>query len=198
MIRNRTGASARGTPRVPPGGSGGAASIAGFAAGAFLESPDFDDPNNADWVVNAIAAAATDSNNNSLQARLFDDTVQEGIGFDLFIPSEFDQLTLTLVHRPETAPGAATTVAPFLYRRTITDAGAVGAWSAAITLFAGGLAIPTNEFWNYDASVLSYATLGVTPDTIAKFELTRNPASADDGLTGDWTLFAILARFSTS
>lgn len=195
MIRNRLGASARGTPRVPPG-AGGVPAIAGFAAGAFLESPDFDDPNNADWAVNAIAAAATDSNDNSLQVRLFDDTVEEGVGFDLFIPSEFDQVSFTLVHRPETAPGGATSVAPFLYRRTITDAGAVGAWSAAITLFAGGLAIPANEFWNYDTTLLSYAALGVTADTVAKFELTRDPADGDDGLTGDWDLFALIARFS--
>lgn len=173
---------------MPPssgGASGGGASAKTFGA------PDFDTPNNADWAVNSAAALATDSNNAALSVILFDDTTEEGIGFELDVPAApLDNLTISLIVRAETAPGGATTATLQLYTRVIPDDAVIGAWSAAVALPA--IAIPTNEFWQYASATFTYAALGLTASRRVQFELTRDPG----GLTGDLALLGFTIDWS--
>ena len=46
-------------------------------------SVQLENPNSADWAVNALAKAAADSNNAGLTIRAFDDTTEEGVGFQI-------------------------------------------------------------------------------------------------------------------
>lgn len=188
--RNRLGASARGIPRVPPGGD-----VPPTPLVYFFGSPDFDDPNSAAWAVNAIAPAATDTLNAEFQVRRFDDTTEEGVGFELFLASDFDQLELRFIYRAQAAPAGAVAVQPNLYVQQIPNNVAVPVWSAAIVLTP--LAVPANVFWQYATQLLSYADLGATADLQTKFELTRTGTSGSDTLVGDWTLYGIVATLKT-
>lgn len=170
-----------------PSGSGGLPEFE-FTSG------DFDNPNNADWTVNALAPAVADSNNNGLTVRLFDDTTEEGVGFQIPIPSGATNIILEFVSRAETAPGAAATVGLNLYNRGIPDNAAVEAWSAATQLT--DIDIPTNENFQVDSQTITLASLGITAGELTQFELTRTDPSGGTELTGDWTLLNVKVSFN--
>ncbi len=167
----------------------GPSAIVGKSFGA----DQFDNPVNADWAVNALAPAAADSNNAGLTVRLFDDTTEEGVGFQLDIPSGATGINFDFKSRAETAPGSPEGVVPRLYFREIPDNAAVAAWSAGLDLLT--IDIPTNEFFQYDNVQVTLATLGLSTDVLAQFELTRNTGSGSDTLTGDWDLIELQTSF---
>jgi hypothetical protein len=144
--------------------------------------------------VNALAPAATDSNNAGFTVRLFDDTTEEGVGFDLLIPSGAANVVVRLISRAETAPGATQTVQPALYTRRLPDNAAVTAWSAAVLMAT--ISIPTNENWQYDSETFTLAALSLVAGQVAQFELTRKGTAGGDTLTGDWTLFAVIIEIT--
>jgi hypothetical protein len=147
-------------------------------------------PNNADWAVNSAAGMSADSLNNALLNRQFDDTAEEGIGLFIEIPVGAVNMTFYFRSRAQTAPGAATTVLPRLYRRQIIDNTVVGAWSAAFAF--AQIDIPTNTRFQYDSETVTLATLGLAAGNVVQLELTRNPA---DGLVGDWNLLEMRIYF---
>jgi hypothetical protein len=153
-----------------------------------------DNPNNADWTVNALAPAEADSNNNGLTVRRFDDTTEEGVGFELRVPTGVTNIVIDLVSRAETAPPAVRTVGPKLYNRGIPDNAAVEAWSAGLALT--DIDIPTNEFFQYDSQTITLASLGITAGELTQFELTRVAPGAGVNLVGDWALKLIQVRFT--
>ena len=182
-----------GTAIQPYPGAGGAASGGGEE---FLFYTDMlVSPADADWSINAAAAAAADTNNGAIRVRLFDDTTEEGVGFSLTIPTGATELLLKLKSRAETAPGSPETVAMTLHYRELPDNGAVGAWSQ---FDLADLAIPANENFQYDQQTLSLATLSINAGSLYQFELTRNAGDAGDTLAGDLALSEVIASFDTS
>lgn len=157
-----------------------------------INADQLDNPNSSDWAVNALAPAASDTNNSGISVRLFDDTVEEGVGFGLTIPASSNNLTLRLKSRAETAPGSAETVALTLYYRHIPDNSSVGSWTSTNL---SNINIPTNENFQYDNELFSLSTLSITAGDYYQFELTRNTGSASDTLTGDWVLLEIVLEF---
>lgn len=155
-----------------------------------------DSPNNSDWAVNALAPAVADSNNNGLTIRAFDDTTEEGVGFNAFIPAGTASLKLKFKSRAEVAPGAVRTVGLKLYSRQVPDNAAITAapnWTVGDAL--ADIDIPTNELFQYDEETITLATLGLTADRWTQFELTRvNPAGGTE-LVGDWDLLEIELEF---
>lgn len=170
------------------GGGGGDTQVRLFYA------DQLDNPNSADWAVNALAPVAADSNNSGLTVRLFDDTTEEGVGFSLSVPSGKTNLILRLKSRAETAPGATQTVKLNLYVREAADNTAVEAWSAATQLT--DLSIPTNENFQYDSQTIALSTLSITAGNFVQFELTRDSTDVGDTLVGDWALLEISAEFT--
>ena len=163
------------------------------ASNSFLISAvEFDDPNNSDWAVNALAPAAADTVNPSIAVRRFDDFNEEGVGFGAYAPAGASQLALTFFYRAQTAPGAASTVQPLLYRRPQDPNVAVPAWSSGLSLTP--LPVPTNAFFQEASQTLSLSSLGLAADQWADFELTRADAGA--GLPGDWDLQWIRGVYS--
>lgn len=169
-----------------PGGGGSSAPPYGFDADQLLS------PNNADWKINALAPLSADSNNAALLVRLFDDTTEEGVGFQVRIPTGVTNMKIKLISRAETAPAGARTVGAKLYNRGMP--GTVETWSAGNAL--ADLDIPTSENWQYDEETLSLATLGATADELTQFELTRIDPSAGTELSGDWALLWLGLEFS--
>jgi hypothetical protein len=154
----------------------------------------FENPNNADWVVNALAPAVADSNNAGLTIRLFDDTAEEGVGFTIKIPATATNIIFAFVGRAETAPGAVNTVGLNIYNRGIPDNAAVQAFSAATQL--ADLDIPTNEFFQNDTQTLTLATLGLTAGETTQFELTRVAPTGGTNLPGNWDLLLCKVSFT--
>ena len=151
-------------------------------------------PNNADWTVNALAPAVADSNNAGLTVRLFDDTTEEGVGFQFEAPVGATNIIFTFRSRAETTPGGAVTVGLNIYNRGIPDNAAVQAWSAATQLT--DIDLTTNEFFQEDSQSVTLATLGVTAGELTQFELTRVDPTGGSELSGDWTLGNIKVSFS--
>lgn len=168
--------------------------------GAATDFPEFQfhadnmqSPTNSDWTVAVLAPLLADADDESLSVRLFDDTIEEGAGFELEIPSGATSIVLSFKSRAITAPGAAATVGLNLYNRGIPDNAAVEAWSSATQLT--DIDIPTNEFFQYDTQTITLASLGITAGEQTKFELTRiNPTGGTD-LVGDWGLLQVKVGF---
>jgi hypothetical protein len=173
----------------------GQTGIAGSTANIVIFYADeVDSPNNANWAINNNAPASSDSLNNALLVRRFDDTAEEGIGWTYFVPTNTTNITFRFKARAQTAPGAARNVILRLYNRQIPDNAAVTAWSAALQLTT--IAIPTNTNFQYDSQTISLATLGITAGRVVQFELTRFGASASDTLVGDFNLLEVQMEFS--
>ncbi len=177
-------------PYLPFGPAGGGA----WTPEKQFYADQLESPVTADWAVNALAPAAADSNNSGLTVRLFDDTTEEGVGFSVLVPTGAVNMTLTIVGRAETAPGAVAGVVLNLYERGVPDDAAVDAWSSARALTA--LSIPTNENFQYDSETDTLAGWGLTAGQVHQFELTRDPGAGGDTLVGDWDMLLVKVEFS--
>jgi hypothetical protein len=157
----------------------------------------FENPNNANWIVNALAPAGADSVNAALNNRAFDDTAEEGVGLEERPEAGTTKLKIYTLSRAQTAPGAARTVGVKLYYRQIPNDAAVSTtWAGANdgSKVLNDIDIPANTNWQYDVQTLDLVS-DFAPDLIAgvwhQFEMTRiNPAAGTE-LVGDWDVLAI-------
>jgi len=170
-----------------PGGGGG---LPEFQFSPLI----LENPNNADWTVNALAPAVADSNNNGLTVRAFDDTAEEGVGFQFEVPAGATNIVFAFRSRAETTPGGAVTVGLDIYNRGIPDNAAVQAWSSATQLT--DLNFTTNEFFQEDSQSVTLATLGITAGELTQFELVRVAPTGGSDLTGDWILANLKVSFT--
>lgn len=166
-----------------------------------LYADHFDNPNNADWIVNALAPVEVDPTNNALNVRAFDPTTEEGIGFSLRVPAGATNMAITLLSRAQTGEAGARTVGTKLYFRKIPEGAAVSA------TWAGGddgskvlddLSFPaTTEFYEKDAlTALVLATEGIIADQTYQFEFTRIDPIGGTELATDWFLLEMEVEFS--
>ncbi len=171
------------------GGGGG-----GFPEYLFY-ADQFENPNNADWNINALAPAAADSNNAALTVRLFDDAVAEGVGMQFKLPLTATSLTFETVSRAETTPAGAVVASPRIHLRTIGDNAAVPA-PPNTQLSLTGIDLPTNENFQYDSQTITFAFLGLTAGDYVQFEYSRNATLPADTLVGDWALLSLRVSFT--
>jgi hypothetical protein len=153
-----------------------------------------DSPNNADWAVNALAPASSDSTNNALVVRRFDDTAEEGVGFMLNIPTGRTNIVFGFKSRAESAPASAHNVLPRVYVREIPDNGAIESWSGGYNL--NTLSMPTNVNFQYDSQSVAFTSLDITGGRLAQFEVTRYHTGVTPDLTGDWDLLELNVSFT--
>ena len=160
-----------------------------------FNASDFENPNNADWDVNALAPAVADSNNNALTVRAFDDTVVEGIGGFMNLPTGAVNFTLNLVGRAETAPPGTRQVRFSLHVREIPDDAGVTAppW---ITANLANIDIPTNENFQFDSQTFTFAFFGFAADELIQFELVRVNTIVGTDLSGDYDLLQMRVTFA--
>ncbi len=158
-----------------------------------LDADQLLSPNNSDWIVNALAPLSADSNNAGLSVRLFDDTLEEGVGFNVLIPAGVKYVDVKTISRAETAPAGARTVGLKLYNRAITDNGSVDTWASGILL--DDIDIPTNENFQYDTYTITLPASGITAGELTQFELTRVDPVGGTELSGDWALLRLDVEF---
>jgi len=150
-------------------------------------------PWNANWAVNNLAPAALDTVNAALIVRRFDDSIVEGVGFMVRVPSNATSINFVIQGRAQTAPGGSQGVVAGLYRRLIPNNSAVGAWSAIYNFTT--LTIPTNTNFQTSSQNVTLATLGLTAGETYQFEFVRNATSGSDTLSGDWNLLLLGLEF---
>jgi len=173
---------------------GGLIAVADF--GPFqLYSDQLENPNTADWAVNALAPSEADDNNDGITVRAFDATAEEGVGFTLEIPEGATNMIIRVRGRARTGPAGARTIALKLYNRGLPADAAVQAWTAGTTLADIDLPI-TTEFFQYDEETISLATLSLTAGELTQFELTRVDPAAGTELTVDYLLHEIQVEWS--
>ncbi len=157
----------------------------------------FEAPVNADWKINAFPGLDADASNNALLVYPFDDTTEEGVGFQLRVPvgdpAGPNFMIIRFVSRAKTAPTVARGVAPKLYFRKIGNNEEIGTWSTGYEL--NKIDLPTNTYYQYDEQTIPLDTLSLMGGKVYQFELTRNPGSANDDLVGDWYLLEMEISF---
>ncbi len=162
-----------------------------------------ENPNNADWTVNALAPAIADSNNAGLTVRAFDDTIEEGVGFTIKMPSNSDggpganttDIVFTVHARAETAPPGDRDIRYKFYHRTLPDNLVVTPWDSGVTFT--NVTFPANEFFQEFTFTISFFAFGLEPDELVQFEMTRvAPQGGNANLPGDMILSELQVSFA--
>jgi len=154
-----------------------------------------DTPNTADWAVNAFALLDPDSNNDGFKVRLFDDTLEEGIGLELDTPLNATNIIFEFKSRAETGAASNLGVRPKLYAREAPNNLIVESWDAGTLLDALTMGT-SNEFLQYDIQTITLASLNLVAGRKAQFEITRLPSDGSDTLVGDWALSVVKVSFT--
>lgn len=130
-----------------------------------------DSPVNADWAVNALAPTITDPSFNSLSVRSFSNASEQGVGMMLSIPPGATQMTMKIRGRAQTAQASAQNVQFRLYSRLVPNNSVMPSWSTAYELATNS--VPANAHFQYFTQTVPLSTLGLTPDRLYTFEITR-------------------------
>src|SRR3972149_1466858 len=135
-----------------------------------LGAPDLDDPNNADWFLNALAPLPPDSSNAAIIIRSFPADVDSGAGWDgLLAAADFPLMRLLLIWRNQNnaEPDAGNVLMRLAYRQE--EAGQLtGAWAS--TDFA---AVPfaASSAWVYTPLDFNWVGAGLIAEEETDFEL---------------------------
>lgn len=167
--------------------------LAGFRTE--LRAKDFDDPSvSPDWAVNVLAPSSTDPAHGALRTHKFDDTIVQGVGFQVGVPVGARGMDLRFVAKAATAPGVTSRVGLRLYFRRVPDGGAVAAWTS---LALGDFTVPTDANYHYGTQVLllSSFTPALIAGSVYQFELVRVAPTVGPNLGGDWHLLELLIDF---
>ena len=154
-----------------------------------------DSPNNANWAINALAATVSDPTNNALIVRQFSNTTEQGVGFNLTIPSGATNISFKCKARAQTAPGSTAVVQPKIYIRSIPNNAAIGAWSTAYNFT--NISIPTNAYYQYSSQTFTLSALSLSLLGLYQCELTRaSTVSGGTQLASNWYLIELTIEFS--
>ena len=143
-----------------------------------------------EWDITAVAPTAADTNNASLIVCRFDDTIQEGVGMLVRVPTGMTNMTVRTLVRAET--GANSNVAFSLHRRKIPDNAAIGGWS---TSTLGLRAVTSDERWQLDSDANTLTNWAMTAGEVHQLELSRATWHGSDTLAGDATLLMVEVEF---
>jgi hypothetical protein len=154
-----------------------------------------DSPLVADWAVNAFAPASADTANAALVVRRFDDTIEEGAGFQAYLPIGATSLKISFKSRAQTAPAGTRSVGVKLYYRRLQDNTAIAAWSS---LVLADISIPTSLLFQDDTQTILFASFApvLVADSYYQFELTRRLPAAGTNLVGDWDLWNLMVEIN--
>jgi hypothetical protein len=149
-----------------------------------------DSPTTADFAVNALAPVISDPTNTAMNVRSFSNTVEQGVGLMIPVPTGSTTITFKIRGKPTTAPATATTVTHKIYSRQVPNNAAMGAWSAATTFTP--LTIPTNAYYQLYTQSYALSVLGLTVGNTYHMELTR----AIGGLANAWLAVEFVIEFT--
>ena len=154
----------------------------------------FDSPNNSDWVVNALAPVVLDPSNNAIPVRQFSNTVEQGIGLMLSIPSGATTITFKTRSKAAVAQAGITVVQPRMYTRIVPDNAAMGGWGSAVDLT--NITIPANNYYQYAEHTLPISSLGMVAGKLFQLEITRRVTGIiGTNLPTNWLIAELTIEF---
>jgi hypothetical protein len=164
------------------GGGGGGTPTGVVPRKLMYYADQFENPTNNNWAVNELSAVEVDPTNNSMLVRTFDDSTEEGVGFGLYLDSDYDNFNYTITTRSAIGTGF---VEWKIYYREIPNGSALGSWNTLDTVVL-----------NYNNTDYIYLNQnvdisGLNRDLFYQFQLTRNGAGASDTKTGDAFIYAM-------
>ncbi len=164
-------------------------------AGSVFYADQMDNPNNADWAVNALAPVEVDDNFSALKIRAFSHLTEEGVGFMILVPSGVANMTITTKARGRSMGGG---VAPALYNREVPNGSPVESQAsfAASKVVLVTQVVPISENFVYNSEMRTLAAWGVTAGSLHQFELTRDPGEPGDTMLADWMLIELGVSFT--
>ncbi len=164
-------------------------------SGATLYADQLDNPNNADWAINALAPVEIDDNFSALKIRAFSHLVEEGVGFLQLIPATAANMTITTKARARSLGGG---VVPVLYNREIPNGSPVESQASflASAVPLTTQVVPVSENFVYNSETKTLAAWGIVAGSLHQFELTRDPGEPGDTLLDDWMLIELGVTFS--
>lgn len=156
----------------------------------------FDSPNNADWVINALAPVAVDPANIAIPTRQFSNTIEQGIGMMLSIPVGTTTITFRFKSKSAGTPSVASVVQPRIYSRVLPNNAAVGGWGTAFNMT--NISIPTNIYYQYSTQTVALASLGMVAGNLYQIEMTRRTSGVTGGtnLAQNWLLAELTVEFA--
>ena len=143
-----------------------------------------------EWNITDPAPASADSNNASLTVCRFDDTLEEGVGMLVRVPTGMTNMTIRTLVRAET--GANSNIAFSLHRRKVPDNAAIPGWTVS-TL--GLRAVTSDERWQLDTDTNTLTNWSMTAGEVHQLELSRATWHVNDNLSGDATLLMVEVEF---
>jgi len=198
-------------PAGPTGatGSAGAAGATGPAAAQrfLFYANDFENPVSSDWQAPTLAPAQVDTIRSAITIRAFDDTMEEGVGYYLSIPTGANSMAIEIKARAQTAPAAPKSVGNTLYRREIPNgSGPSPSWStfhlANMTMPSGATSYiyKPRQVIPLSGGGAAGFTPGASPGELFQWELTRTSPTLGTGggsnLVGDWDLIELIVEFN--
>lgn len=152
-----------------------------------------DSPNNADWVINALAPTVADPTNSGITVRQFSNTVEQGVGLSVPIPSNATNIIFT--YKGRSASATAGTLQMRLYSRVLAAVipAAIGTWSAATNLTS--VSSPANVFFQTFTQTSTLASLSLIAGNLYQFEFTRNIGVAGN-LAFNWLMVELDIAFT--
>ncbi len=145
-----------------------------------------DVPNNAAWTgsTGIPAPTITDANDNDIKVAAYDDTVEEGRGFDLFLPTSSLDIDFLWISRGNAAGG----VVPKLYYKKYPDNAAPDTSFTASRSAFSSKSMAADDDFQYDTENKTLAAIGLTANNFYNFEHTRDVGAGGDTMVGDWFL----------
>lgn len=160
----------------------------------YYYADQFETPNSSDWSVNNLAPAMNDTTNAAIVIRAFDDTAEEGVGFTQGIPLNATNIVIRVRGRSAVAANSGGVVLRLHIRTLVYQTpAAISAWS--ITTLPT-MTVPANAFFQSYSNTFTFASLGISPQSVVQFELTRQGSNSADTLTGDFNLLELAVAFT--
>ncbi len=166
-------------------------------------APDFDNPVSSDWAAPTLAPASADTIRSAITVRRFDDTMEEGVGFALVVPSGAANVTIELSARPQSAPSLGPRIVGnrLYYRQIPNGTGPSTGWATRqlnnMTMATGATSYQYKPAQQIPLNGQNGFSPGIVAGLVYEFEFTRTtPTPGGTNLSGDFDLLHFLMTFT--
>lgn len=151
-------------------------------------------PDNAGFVINALAAAVKSLNDSNITIRAHDDATETGTVFELRVPEGATNMTITVLSSADSAPGGNVVVKAILYLFGLPDDDTAGPWSGGVAL--DDIIIPANIDPQVQIITKTLVAWGLLAGDIYQWEITRDGTDGGDTLSGNWDVYSYIISWS--
>lgn len=154
---------------------------------------EFKITNNNNWPVSAPALIEKDESDKTMFLAKFDDTTEEGVGFNIRTPNTFEEIQFIINYKAQTDNITSKPVSFNLYIKELPNSDMPTEWQQ-IPLGSSVIA-PGNNNWQVFNKKFNKSFLGIAENKKLLCQMTRNAGSEDDALVGDLVINSLEINF---